>query len=87
MFNKNNHKIMKIKTSIITNISLATIAIMIFACSGEKNTENKQEEADKIMEEIQQEEETTSAQKVFYALPSPFEVAMLIKNIRCQLLP
>ncbi|RMG83642.1 MAG: hypothetical protein D6707_00660 [Bacteroidetes bacterium] len=78
MSNKLNDKVMKIKAFIISGVSLAIIAAVFTACSGDKSQETHREEADQIMEEIQQEEQT-SAQKVFYALPSPFEVAMLIK--------
>jgi hypothetical protein len=79
MYNKINDKVMKIKAFIISGISLAVVAAMLTACSGDKPRETQAEEADQIMEEIHKEEQI-SAQKVFYALPSPFEVAMLIKT-------
>ncbi|MDC3260223.1 hypothetical protein OAU66_01575, partial [bacterium] len=68
---------MTIKTSILAALSIT----FLFSCSsGENNsTDSIQKRTDQeIAEELNQEEQN-EAQKMFYALPSPFEISSLMK--------
>ncbi len=63
-------------------LSVAIFGIVLFSCKNKQNTDNSIDE-DEIVDDIVNDEVIESineAKKIFYALPSPLETAILIKK-------